>query len=110
MDEVRGAYEAVVPDVERAPQFLEDRGDLIAVRLLVHAFFPGDAFDVLTVLVGAGKEEHIVAVEAAGPGEGIGRDRAIGVAGVGHVVHVIDRRGVEEGAFAQGVCDVISFE
>jgi hypothetical protein len=32
------------------------------------------------------------------------------VARVGHVVHVVDRRGVEECAFGQEICDLISYE
>jgi hypothetical protein len=101
VDLVGGADVAVVADVQGAPKRPENAGDLIAVFLLVHAFLTRDPLDVLAVLVGAGEEEDIVPRESARAGQGIARDRAIGVTRVGHVVHVVDRRGVEESAWSQ---------
>ena len=44
------------------------------------------------VLVGAGEEEGVVAEQPVPPGQGVGGDRRVGVADVGHVVDVVDRR------------------
>ncbi len=85
-----GADEAVVPDVEPIPEGTEFRRDLVAVLLLGDPPLAGDALDVLPVLVGAGQEEHVVAREAPGPGQGVGGDRGVGVPHVGDAVHVVD--------------------
>ncbi len=45
------------------------------------------------VLVGAGEEEDVVAVEPLEAGDGVGRDRLVGVADVGRAVGIGDRGG-----------------
>ena len=50
------------------------------------------------VLVGAGEEADVVAEQPVPARQGVGGDRRVGVADVGHVVDVVDRRGhVEPG-------------
>ena len=49
--------------------------------------------DLLAVLVGAGQEEHVVAVEPLEARDGVGRDHLIGVADMRHAVRIGDRGG-----------------
>ena len=49
--------------------------------------------DLLAVLVGAGQEEHVEAVQPLEARHHVGRDRGVGVADMRRAVHVIDRRG-----------------
>src|SRR5207245_4655119 len=86
------ADEAVVADVQALPEPPEDAGDLVAVLLGRHALLARRALDVLAVLVGAGQEERVLALQAAGARQRVGGDRRVGVAHVGHVVDVVDRR------------------
>ena len=65
---------------------------------------PGGArrlLDFLPVLVGAGQEEHLVAVQPLEARHHVGRDRGVGVADMRGAVHVVDRRGDVE-ALAHG--------
>ena len=87
----RGADEAVERDVETLVHLLEperiagrdfQRRQLLGFRGLGH---------LLTVLVGPGEEEHVLAVEPLKPRQRIGRDRLIGVADMRHTVRVCDR-------------------
>ena len=52
----------------------------------------GRLLDLEAVLVGAGEEEDVVAEQAVPAGERVGDDGGVGVAEVGHVVDVVDRR------------------
>ena len=88
---LRGADEAVVADIEPVPELAEDGRDLIAVLLGGNALLAGDPLDVLAVLVGAGEEECVLALQPPGPGQRIGRDRRVRVPHVGNVVDVVDR-------------------
>jgi len=53
------------------------------------------------VLVGAGEEIDVVAVEPHEAGDGVGRDRLIGVADMRRAVRVGDRGGDVEGGFGR---------
>ena len=92
MDVLGRPDEAVVADVVTVPQRAERRGDDVAVLLLGDAALARDPLDVLPVLVGAGQEEDVLPPETPRAGEGVGRDRGVGVADVRHVVDVVDRR------------------
>ena len=59
----------------------------------------GRLLDLLAVLVGAGQEEHVVAVQPLEPRHHVGRDRGVGVADMRRAVHVIDRGGDVERSF-----------
>ena len=51
------------------------------------------ALDLLPVFVGPGQEEDFLAGQFLEAGQGVGDDGRVGVPDVGHVVHVVDRRG-----------------
>ena len=51
----------------------------------------GRALHLEPVLVGPGQEEDVVAQQAVPAGQGVGRDRRVGVADVRCVVDVVDR-------------------
>ena len=100
------ADEAVERDVQALVHLLEPagvaRGDFqrrhfLGLRGLDH---------LQAVLVGAGEEEHILAVEPLKARQRIGRDRLIGVTDMRHAVRVGDRgRDVVGIAFAAGGFD-----
>ena len=94
------ADEAVVADVVALPERLEPRRDAVAVLLLGDALLPGDALDVLPVLVRARQEEHVLPGQPARAGERVRGDRGVRVADVRHVVHVVDRRRDDRRALA----------
>ena len=70
---------------------------------------PGRArrlLDLLAVLVGAGQEENLVAVQPLEARHDVGRDRGVGVADMRRAVHVVDRRGdVEALGHARVIAD-----
>ena len=49
--------------------------------------------DLLAVLVGAGEEEHVIAVEPHEAGDGVGRDHLVGVPDMRGAVRIGDRGG-----------------
>ena len=55
--------------------------------------------DLLAVLIGAGQEEHVVAVQPLEPRHDIGRDRGVGVTDMRRAIHIIDRGRDVEGWF-----------
>ena len=71
---------------------------LVGPLLGVTPVLLGGPGHLLAVLVGAGQEEDVVADQPVPAGQGVGVDRRVGVADVGRVVDVVDRRGdVEAG-------------
>ena len=88
-----GADEVVVRAIEHFHHGLEARHvalDKLARRQLL----PGRGLQHLAaVLVGAGEEEHVIAVEPHEAGDGVGGDRLIGVADMRRAVRIRDRRG-----------------
>ena len=78
-------------------QLAEAAGDAVGERLGRDAGVGGRLLDLLAVLVGAGQEAHPAAVEPREPGDGVARQRRVGVPDVRHVVDVVDRRGDVEG-------------
>ncbi len=93
-----GADEVVVGDVEVAPELLE-LGELAVAPLLGgHAVLGCGLRDLLAVLVEAGEEVHVLAVEAVEAGDGVCRDSGVGGSDVGLAVDVVDGGGdVERG-------------
>ena len=72
-----------------------------------HALASRGLDHLLAVLVGAGQEEHVLAVEPLKARQRIGRDRLIGVADMRHAVRIGDRGRDVEGvarAAAAGCC------
>ena len=93
---VGGADEAVVGDVHELPQVQHALGSSDDV---VHELLGGDAglaglvLDLLAVLIGAGQEHHVTALEPLIAGHGVGGHGAVGVADVQLVRGVVDRGG-----------------
>ena len=79
---VGGADKTVIGNVHQLPQ-VEDAlgaGDNVVHKLLRgDAGFSGLVLDLLTVLIGAGEEHHVVALEPLEPGHGVRCHGAVGV-------------------------------
>ena len=67
----------------RVPVRQLDRGDPLLLGGLLH---------LLAVLVGAGQEEDVLAVEPLEARQHVGRDRGVGVADMGYAVGIENRR------------------
>ncbi len=93
---VGGADEAVVGDVHELPQVQHAPGTLHDV---VHKLLGGDAgllglvLDLLAVLVGAGEEHDLLALEPVVAGDGVGGYGAVGMADVELIRGVVDGGG-----------------
>ncbi len=73
-----------------------NRGDSWSVQAWgSSALLLGGPGDLLSVLVGAGQEEDVVAHQPVPPGQGVGVDRRVGVPDMGRVLDVVDRGGDE---------------
>ena len=88
-----GADEVVVRAVQPLGHGLEARH--VAVEQLPRrdALLRRGLLDLLAVLVGAGEEEHVIAVEPHEAGDGVGRDHLIGVPDMRRAVRIGDRGG-----------------
>ena len=93
---VGGADEAVVGDVHQLPQ-IEDAAlalhDVIHELLGRHARLLRLRLDLLAVLVGAGEEHHVEALQTLIAGDGVRRHGAVAVTDVQLVGGVVDGRG-----------------
>ena len=82
---VRGADETVVGDVHQLPQIPDATG---TVHDAVHELLGSDAglvsllLDFLTMLIGAGEEHDVLALQPVIPGQSVGGHGAVGVADV----------------------------
>ena len=93
---VRGTDEAVVGDVHQLPQIenaLRPGNDVVNELLRRDAGGLRLVFDFLAVLVRAGQEHDIVALQALIARHGIGRNGAVGMADMQLIRRIIDRRG-----------------
>src|SRR5262249_37029675 len=88
-----GADEAVVADIELAPEIGKRRSNSRHMRKRSKAALGGDALDVDAVLVGAGYEEGVAAVQAVVARDGVGGDGGVSVADMRNVIGVVDRGG-----------------
>ena len=99
---LRGADEAVERDVEALVHLLE--APRVAGRRAPAVGSPSASrglHHLQAVLVGAGQEEHVLAVEPLKARQRIGRDRLIGVADMRHAVRIGDRGRDVEGVAAR---------
>ena len=92
MPVLRRPDEVVVADPERLPEGAEALDDLVGELQGQQALRLGGALDVLSVLVGAREEVHLLPGHAAEARDHVGDDGRVGVPDVRHVVHVVDRR------------------
>ena len=97
-----GADEAVVRDVERS-SISWNRSALRVASSGRQLLGFGGLLHLQAVLVGAGEEEHVLAVEPLEARDRVGGDRLVGVADVRHAVGIGDRgRDVERVRLAAG--------
>ncbi len=92
---VGGADEAVVADVHQLPQVLDALGaldDVVDELLRRNTGLLGLQLDLLAVLVGAGQELDVVALQPLVAGHSVGSDGAVGMADVQLIAGIIDRR------------------
>ena len=100
---IRGADEPVVGDVHQLPQIQHAAG---ALHNVVHELLGGDpgllglVLDLLTMLIGAGEEHHIIALEPLEAGHGVGSHGAVRVADVEFGRRIVDGRGNVEFSLA----------
>ena len=93
---VGGADKAVVGDVHQLPEVQDSP---LALHDVVHKLLgrdaggPGFLLNLLAVLVGAGEEHHVVALETLVAGHGVGGHGTVGVADVKLVRGVVDGGG-----------------
>jgi hypothetical protein len=96
------ADEVVVGAVQRLHHGLELRrhlGDEVGRRLALPF---RSLLDLLAVLVGAGEEQHVVAVEPLEAGQRVGGQRLVGLADMRRAIGVRDGRGNEERLVGHG--------
>ncbi len=84
--------EIIVRDLELFPEVPEADDDLVGELDGRQAARGGRFLHLLAVLVRPGQEEDVIARRPLEAGQGVGDDRCVGVADVGNVVDVIDRR------------------
>ena len=92
---VGGTDEAVIADVHQLPQILDALGaldDVVDELLRRNAGLLGLQLDLLAVLVGAGQELDVVALQPLVAGHSVGSDGAVGMADVQLIAGIIDRR------------------
>jgi len=90
---LRGADEVVVGDAEFLKRLLKRPRVLIGPLLRGQSLLRGGIHDFGRVLIGAGQEEHVIALQPVIPRENVGDGGGIDVPDVGPVIDVVDRRG-----------------
>ena len=87
---LRGADEVIVGDVKVAPQ-VGELGNLgVAPFLRGHAMLGGRLSDLLPMLIHAGEEMNVRALKTLEARNGVGCNRRVGGADMGHAVNVIN--------------------
>ena len=101
MARLGGADELIVRGVQELRHLLETRGILVDELLGRDAFLSGGLRDLDAVLVSAGQEEHVVAVEPLEARDRVGGDDLVAIADVWRTVRIRDRgRDVIAGLFS----------
>ncbi len=90
MTRIRGADEVVIRTVHPLDHGLEARHVAFDQFARGNAFPRGGLLNLLAVLVGAGQEEHVVAVEPHETRNRVGRNRFVGVADMRRAVRIGD--------------------
>ena len=93
MARLGGADEIVVGQVQRLGHGAEARRVAVGQRARRDAFLDRRLLHLQAVLVGAGQEEHVLAVEPLEARDGIGGDRLVGVPDMRRPVRIGDGRG-----------------
>ncbi len=99
MARVGRADEIVIGDVQRLGHRLEARRIALGELGRRDAGLGGGLLHLQAVLVDAGQEEHVIAVEPLEARDGVGRDRLIGMADMGLAIGIGNRRGDVKGRF-----------
>ena len=97
MRRLRGADEAIERDVQPFVHFPEPAGVAGGELGNGKTLALGGLHHLQPVLVGAGEEKHILAVEPLKTRQRVGRDRLIGVADMRCAIRIVDRGGDEIG-------------
>ena len=87
-----GADEVVIGEVHQRREFTKIARHAGGEFPRRHAGRRRRLLYLLTMLVGAGQEAHIIAVEPLETSDDVARKRRVHVTDMGHIVHVIDRR------------------
>ena len=90
---VGGADVAVVADIHKTPETLENLGDLVDIFLGRHALFGSLLLDFQAVLVGACQEHHVIALHSSVPRDGVAGDGRVAVSDMRIARGVVDGRG-----------------
>ena len=90
---VGGADEAIIGDVQQLPQALEVFHDVVYIFFRSDTGLGGVDLDLLTVLVGAGEEHHIIPLHSLVAGDGIAGHGAIAVTDVRVAAGIVDGGG-----------------
>ena len=102
MARLGGADEIVIAEVHRLGEIAEVLRDLVGEGLGRHAGGDGGLLHLLPMLVGAGQEHHVIAVQALEARQHVAGERRIGMPDMRRVIDVVDRRGDVVAALGHG--------
>ena len=85
--------ETGVGNVEPHPEFLEPLMQFVDMFLRAHANIVGGLLDFLPMLISASQEKDFISFKTFVAGYHIRRNSCVGMAYMGNIVHVINRRG-----------------
>ena len=89
--------EVVVRRIQTLGHFLEHERVTLGEFPYRQPFVPRGLKHLLSVLIGAGQKEDILAIEPVKPSDGVGRDQLVGVADMRTPIGIGDRGGDVEG-------------
>ncbi len=92
-----GADEVAVGDAQFFPQCLEPLDHAVGQFKRCLTGRQGRLFNLLAMLIAAGQKKDIVPFEPLVTGQNISRQRCVGMADMGHIVHIVDRGGQIKG-------------
>jgi hypothetical protein len=99
MANFRRTDEIVIGDGKPLPEGLEALNHFIAVSFWVHPSLLGGLLNLLAMLVSAGKEKNLKALQTLVTGEDVSGNGGVGVADVGDIIDIVDGSGDVKGPF-----------